>query len=103
MDSVCCAAVEPAAGGDGGCEGSAASGLGGLRDRDAATGMERAGSGSQLEGGGKLQHYAGRLSLGGRPHYLTPDGHDIGQAGTPCSRGGHCVSRSSFLCFDGFA
>ena len=42
--------------------------------------MDRAGSG-QLGGNAKLQHYAGRISRGGRAHYLAADGHDIGQAG----------------------
>ena len=77
FEVVRCAAAEPAGGGGGevrGVEFSAASGVGVLPNTAAAPGMERAGSCGQLEGGTKLDHYAGRLSIGGRPHYLAPDG-----------------------------
>lgn len=89
FEVVCCAVAEPAGGdGDGrDVEYSAASGVGALQNSAAAPGMQRAGSCGQLEGGTKLDHYAGRLSIGGRPHYLAPDGHDIGRAGTLQSRG----------------
>jgi len=85
----CFAVAEPAeANGDNcGVECSAASGVGVLPNTAAAPGMECAGSCGQLEGGTKLDHYAGRLSIGGRPHYLAPDGHDIGRAGTLRSQG----------------
>ena len=80
-------AAATAAGGSSGRGGGAADGNAGARSTDARPSMDRAGSG-QPEGGAKLQHYAGRISKGGRAHYETADGHDIGQAGTLHNQGG---------------
>jgi len=50
------------------------------------SGMDRARSG-QLDGGARLQHYAGRISKGGHARYLAADGQDMCRAGSLRNQG----------------
>ena len=65
-----CAVAPAAANGSGRGDGrsAASDGVGDSQRRHAEFGMDRVGSG-EPEGTAKLQHYAGRLSIGGRAHY----------------------------------